>query len=304
MNGFLIVDKPYLLSSFDVLRKLNQKFALKKRGIKFGHGGTLDPLATGVLIVALGKATRMLQFFLSDDKAYRATLRLGVQTSTDDLEGEVIKSAPFGHINEAMIRHALTDFLGKISQKPPRYSAVHINGCRAYQCARRGEDFEIPAKTVTIHAIRLAQFVPQTAQSLPLIQLDIDCSGGTYIRSIARDLGEKLGSAASLQALRRTKACNIPLQKAHSLQEILDTDDLNSLLLPPCEAFQDLPVLCIGEADMTRLFKGQPVRFPFPDGETRLYRVQKTDPGDIAAFVKYDKNERKLDITRISPNPC
>ena len=158
MDGFLIIDKPYGVSSFDVLRQLNRKFSLKRRGIKFGHGGTLDPLATGVLVVALGGATRMLQFFLSDTKSYRATIGFGVQTSTDDAEGDVIRTASYRHVDLDAIREALTSFRGKIWQTPPRYSAVHVDGARAYEVMRRGGNVDIAPKLVEIYDIDVVSY--------------------------------------------------------------------------------------------------------------------------------------------------
>lgn len=299
MDGFLIIDKPYGVSSFDVLRQLNRKFSLKRRGIKFGHGGTLDPLATGVLVVALGGATRMLQFFLSDTKSYRATIGIGVQTATDDAEGDVIRTAPYRHVDLDAIGEALASFRGKIWQTPPRYSAVHVDGARAYEVMRRGGNVEIAPKLVEIYDIGVVSY-RAVAGRMPELVVDITCSGGTYIRSIARDLGGKLGSAASLRGLVRTMACGISLRQAQSLERICACEDLAAELVAPCEIFKSMPKLIVSELDIERLFKGQRVRFPFSAKSARdeIYRVQTEDPGTIFAFVRRSDT---VEIIRIAP---
>lgn len=300
MNGFLIIDKPYGLSSYDVLRRLNKKFSLKRRSIKFGHGGTLDPLATGVLVVALGRATRMLQFFLSDTKSYRATICIGAQTTTDDAEGDIIRTAPYEHIDIEAIRSALADFRGKIWQTPPDYSAVHVDGARAYEVMRNGGHVEIDPKLVEIYDIDVVSYRTRPGQ-MPELVVDITCSGGTYIRSIARDLGKKLHSAASLRSLVRTRSCDISIDRAKSLDQICACDDIESMLIEPCEIFRSTPCLIVTPDDIDRLFKGKHVHFPFPPrtADVELYRVQMEDPGTIYAFVKLSQ---KMEITRMNPD--
>ncbi len=301
MDGFLIIDKPCGISSFDVLRRLNKKFALRRRGIKIGHGGTLDPLATGVLIAALGHATRMLRFVLSDEKSYRATIRIGAQTSTDDAEGDIIKTAPYDHIDLGAIERALETFRGRIMQTPPKYSAVHAGGQRAYDIARRGGDAELAAKSVEIYGIAIASYCARRGQ-MPELSADISCSGGTYIRSIARDLGIKLGSAASLSGLVRTRACGMTLSAAKRLDDILASDDISEHLIAPCEFFRQMPLIKATPDDIVRLFKGQKVRFDFPkdDSPAGIYRVQTEDPGWLYAFARKTPT---FEITRFAKRP-
>lgn len=301
MDGFLIIDKPCGISSFDVLRRLNKKFSLKRRGIKIGHGGTLDPLATGVLIVAIGHATRMLQFALSDEKSYRATIRIGAQTSTDDAEGDIIKTAPYDHIDMRAIERALETFRGKIMQTPPKYSAVHAGGQRAYEIARRGGNAELAAKSVEIYSIDIASYIARSGQ-MPELTADISCSGGTYIRSIARDLGFKLGSAASLVGLARTRACGMMLSETKRLDDILASGDISEHLMAPCEFFRRMPRIKATPDDIGKLFKGQKVRFDFPKETSTngLYRVQTEDPGWIYAFAR---KTPVFEITRFAKRP-
>lgn len=210
--GFLALDKPAGLTSHSCVARVRQAYRWKR----VGHGGTLDPAVTGVLPIALGPATRLLAY-LPGEKGYRATLQLGVRTDTDDLQGKPLSHHALpGSLPEADLDAALEPFRGTIQQRPPAYSAVHVQGQRAYALARRGEVVDLPARPVTLHQLDLLRWDPATGQ----VELEIFCSAGTYIRSLARDLGDSLGCGAALASLRRTRALGF------SLEDCVRLDDL------------------------------------------------------------------------------
>ena len=200
LDGILVVDKPIGPTSHDIVGLVRRLAATKR----VGHGGTLDPFASGVLPVFLGKATRVVEFHLHDRKAYRATICFGASTSTDDLEGEMTPSA--GPVpDRGTVEAALATFIGTISQRPPAYSAIKVGGRRAYAMARAGETVELKEREVTIESLTLVSWDDSDPQR-PIVMLDVVCSAGTYVRALARDLGSTVGNAAYLGALRRTAA--------------------------------------------------------------------------------------------------
>lgn len=221
-SGLIIVDKPAGWTSHDVVGKL--------RGIartrKVGHAGTLDPMATGVLVIGVEKATRLLGHLALTEKVYAATIRLGVSTNTDDAEGQVTALTPAGHLAEAEIRKAVAALTGEIMQVPPQVSAVKVNGERAYKRVRAGEEVEIAARPVTVHefevtAIRRARSGDDPA-AVDVVDIDatITCSSGTYIRALARDLGADLGVGGHLTRLRRTRVGPYDLGSARTIEEL------------------------------------------------------------------------------------
>ena len=212
MFGFINLNKPVGFTSHDCIAKLRKLLDTRK----IGHGGTLDPDATGVLPVAVGKATRLLQF-LPEPKAYRARIRLGVTTTTDDLAGEVIKSVTTSDITESQIIESLKNFVGTIEQVPPIYSAIKRNGKKLYELARKGEEVIVEPRTVTIANMKLLDIYRTDVFEL---EVEIDCSPGTYIRAIARDLGERLGVGGTLANLVRTKSCGMRLEDSLTFEEI------------------------------------------------------------------------------------
>jgi tRNA pseudouridine55 synthase len=211
----LYFNKPYTWTSFKLVGRVRWILskALKKKKLKVGHAGTLDPLATGVLIVCTGKATKQIESFQYQTKEYNATLRLGATTPSFDLEHEIDAFFPYEHITKEMIESVLPQFLGEIMQVPPTFSAVKINGKRAYKYARQGEDVEIAPKKLVIDEIELIKFEP------PLLDLRIVCSKGTYIRALARDIGTALNSGAHLVKLERTRIGDITLDKCISIKD-------------------------------------------------------------------------------------
>ncbi|MDJ0578794.1 tRNA pseudouridine(55) synthase TruB [Crocosphaera sp.] len=212
MFGFIPLNKPFGFTSHDCVAKVRRLLNIKK----VGHGGTLDPAATGVLPIAVGKATRLLPF-LPENKAYKATIRFGMQTTTDDLQGEVIKSQSTSNLTIEDIKPLLNDFLGEIEQIPPIYSAIQRDGKRLYELARKGETVEVPVRKVRVDKIEVLDFYIEEFAELVV---NIECGPGTYIRAIARDMGEKLGVGGTLAALTRTKSCGMMLSETLTLEEL------------------------------------------------------------------------------------
>ncbi|AFZ24836.1 tRNA pseudouridine synthase B [Cylindrospermum stagnale PCC 7417] len=212
MQGFLNLNKPFDWTSHDCVARVRKLLRLKR----VGHAGTLDPKATGVLPIALGKATRLLQY-LPGEKAYKATIRLGVRTTTDDLEGEVITSVPCSGLNLADINTALGQFQGKIAQIPPSYSAIQVEGKRLYDLARKGEIVQAPTRTVEIFQISVLDW---RDGDFPELDMAIACGAGTYIRAIARDLGIALQTGGTLAALIRTESSSFPLTNSLTLTDL------------------------------------------------------------------------------------
>ncbi|NEO94299.1 MAG: tRNA pseudouridine(55) synthase TruB [Moorea sp. SIO3G5] len=223
MQGFLNLNKPTGWTSHDCVAKVRRLLRLKR----VGHGGTLDPAATGVLPIALGKATRLLQY-MQQDKAYKATVRLGVRTTTDDLEGEVIATQSAAGLTLELVKGFLKQFEGTIQQVPPMYSAIHIKGKRLYDLARAGEVVEVPERTVEVEKIEVLEW---RGGEFPEIDLAIACGPGTYIRSIARDLGDALETGGVLAALTRTRSSGFDLVDSLTLEEL--TQQLEQSLFQP-----------------------------------------------------------------------
>ena len=220
--GFLVIDKPAGPTSHGCVAAVRRAYGLKR----VGHGGTLDPAVTGVLPIALGPATRLLPY-LRGDKLYRAVVQLGVRTSSDDLEGDLLERRSPPVLDTFALEEALAGFRGEILQRPPAVSAVHVGGERAYARARRGELVELPPRPVTIHSLQLLGWDPTEAR----LELEVRCSAGTYIRSLARDLGEHLGCGAALARLRRTETLGFDLSTAVNLER-LASGPLPTLLNP------------------------------------------------------------------------
>ena len=224
MNGFLLVDKAAGMTSHDVVAKARKKCGTKR----VGHAGTLDPMATGVLVLGVGNATKLLQYVVDGKKSYEATIKLGIATHTDDREGDVIATADASHITEEQIRTELAKFVGTIMQRPSSVSAIKIDGKRAHQRVREGEVVDIPAREVTNFAIDI-KAVRGTE-----IDIAVTCSAGTYIRSIARDLGDALSVGGHLTSLRRTLVSPFTIDECADLEaaEIIPTADGVARMLP------------------------------------------------------------------------
>lgn len=208
----LVFDKPLHWTSFQLVGKVRWLLcrAIGEKKLKVGHAGTLDPLATGVMVVCTGKSTKRIEELQKGEKEYIATLQLGATTPSFDLEHEVDETFPTDHINAALIEEVLGTFRGDIEQVPPAFSACKIDGKRAYDLARKGKEVELKAKPITIHELEILEFNPATMS----LQLRVRCSKGTYIRSLARDIGQALHSGAHLTALRRTKVGDFNVDNA------------------------------------------------------------------------------------------
>ena len=211
----ILIDKDLDWTSFDVVNKLRielrNQLGIKK--IKVGHTGTLDPLATGLVILCAGKATKKIESFMGLDKEYMAEMTIGATTPSYDLETGIDATFPFEHVTRDQLEDVLKTFRGETEQTPPNYSAKQVDGKRAYDMARQGETFKLKKNLVTIHELELLEFSP------PKIHLRIHCSKGTYIRSLANDIGEKLGTGAHLSALRRTKIGDYHVNDAEKISD-------------------------------------------------------------------------------------
>lgn len=264
LHGVLLLDKPLGLSSNDALQKA--KWLL--RAEKAGHTGTLDPLATGLLPLCFGAATKFSQVSLDADKRYLATLALGIRTTTGDAEGEVLERQGADHITREQVEAASRAFLGEIDQMPPMYSALKHEGKALYEYARAGIEIERKSRRVTIHAIDIVAMHPGT------VTLDVRCTKGTYIRTLAEDIGAKLGVGASLAALRRTGSGGLTLEGAVTLAQIeaMPDEARAALLTSPDRLLADAPELRLDLSEAVRFLSGLRRRVDAPDAErVRVY---------------------------------
>lgn len=252
MQGFINLNKQTNFTSHDCVAKLRGLLRLKR----IGHGGTLDPAATGVLPIALGKATRLLQY-LQPDKAYKATIRLGIATATDDLEGEIISQTPVSNLSLAQVSLTLKQFFGKLAQIPPKYSAIQVQGKRLYDLARRGETIEVPARNVEVYNLEILEW---RNGDYPEIDLAIACSAGTYIRAIARDLGIALATGGTLANLIRTQSSGFSLSNSLTFDELIEQLQQKTFIpIAPTAVLQHLPLITLPAAIAQKWCQGQKV---------------------------------------------
>ncbi|MDQ6830722.1 MAG: tRNA pseudouridine(55) synthase TruB, partial [Gemmatimonadota bacterium] len=244
IDGLLLIDKPAGVTSHDVVLAARRAFGESR----IGHGGTLDPFATGLLVLLLGRATRLLPYLDGEPKIYEATIRFGAETDTDDLLGAVVRTANAPAIED--VRAAIASLTGEISQVPPAYSAKRVDGRRAYDAARIGEALELAPVNVRVHSWEIADW---RGDELDVV---ISCGGGTYIRALARDLGRATWSAAHLSALRRTSSGSLSVQGAPTLETLRAG---GAEVLPPLGALPALPVETLSEDEIARIARGIPV---------------------------------------------
>ena len=270
-NGIIIIDKPQGWTSMDVCAKLRGMFREKR----VGHAGTLDPMATGILPVFIGRATRGVEFASDGEKEYVAGIKLGVVTNTQDTTGETLEEHPVSVTREEL-EAALAQFRGDIEQIPPMYSAVKINGKKLYELARKGKEVERKSRPVTIFALELMEETPfGWERTENEYYLRVRCSKGTYIRTLCHDIGGVLGCGAAMSALRRTMACGFTAEDAvvlETVQAAADNGSAEELLRPVDALFAHLPVLTMRGKNETKVRNG--VSFPLPtvkDGEYRVY---------------------------------
>jgi tRNA pseudouridine55 synthase len=282
-SGLVVVDKPGGITSHDVVARVRRLAGTRK----VGHAGTLDPMATGVLVLGLNRATRLLGHLTLTDKRYTATVRLGVTTTTDDAEGEVVETRPTGTLTEADVRRALAGFVGDIDQVPSAVSAIKVAGKRAYARVRDGEEVDLPPRRVTVHALDVTGLDLAAAT----VDLDVRCSSGTYVRAIARDLCAALGVGGHLTALRRTAVGPFVVDEAHTLVALAD----HVTMIPITDAARAcFPALDVSGDDAARVRVGRALDVPLdrltavfaPDGQfLALYEPRDDGSRAVAVFV-------------------
>ena len=289
VDGVIVLDKPKGVSSNDCVQRVKRLFGARK----VGHTGSLDPLATGVLPLCLGEATKFSQFLLESDKRYYAQVRLGVATDSGDADGETIAERPVAGLTRRRIERALDAFRGEIEQVPSMFSAVKHHGQPLYKLARQGIEVEREARPVTVYANEIADFAGDA------LTLDIHCSKGTYVRTIAHDLGEMLGCGAHVFALRRTMAGpygEADLVAFEQLEERRDAHQLDSLLRPVATAVGQWPQVELGAAPAFYLKQGQPVLVPHSPTRGLVRLVEHTE--DNGRFIGIGEI---LDDGRVAP---
>jgi tRNA pseudouridine55 synthase len=274
-DGLVIVDKPGGCTSHDVVGRVRRL----ARTRKVGHAGTLDPMATGVLVVGVGKATRLLHHLVLADKAYTATIRLGRATTTDDAEGDVLTSATAGHLNEDNVRAEMANFVGTIEQVPSSVSAIKVDGKRAYDLARAGQSVPLPARPITVRRFHAFDF--RAVEECLDVDVEVDCSSGTYVRALARDLGAALGVGGHLTALRRTRVGPFALDLAHTLDELAELADPVTLSLASAVR-QALPVRIVDAPEAAALSYGKALA---PHGITGTHGALTPD-GTVVALLQ------------------
>lgn len=275
-NGILVIDKAQDWTSMDVCAKLRGIFHEKR----VGHAGTLDPMATGVLPVFLGRATRAVSFASEGEKEYVAGLKLGLVTNTQDTSGQVLQQQPVSICVEEL-EQVLPAFRGDIQQVPPMYSAIKINGKKLYELARKGREVERPARPVTIHALTVeGQIAPDE------FMLRVRCSKGTYVRTLCHDIGQALGCGGCMSSLRRTMAAGFSLEDAVTLDQVQAAEDPLSLVLPIDAYFAGRPMLILRPEAERRLRNGMTLVLPQQElqGECRVY----SESGEFLALGSFD----------------
>lgn len=272
MDGFLNLHKPLTFTSHDCVARLRRLLKTKK----IGHAGTLDPMADGVLPMAIGRATRLLQF-LPQSKAYRAIVRFGIITTTDDLEGKILTQRACPQITLDQIKALLPQFIGTIDQIPPAFSAIQVDGKRLYDLARAGVTVDVPMRTVEVSAIKVLDW---RGGEFPEIDLDITCGGGTYIRAIARDLGAALGTGATLAGLTRTHSSGFDLSNSLTFETIEAAIENQSLVLTAVEhPLMHHPSILLNDEETWRWCNGQKIAPPdkeLPIGQ--VCRAKRLNP--------------------------
>ena len=264
MNGILVVNKPKGWTSHDVVNKV--RGILREKRI--GHTGTLDPIATGVLVLCIGKATKLVRYLEGDDKEYIAELSLGTTTDTLDADGTVLERREYFPPSVEQVQEVMGSFHGNIRQVPPAFSALKVNGIPSYRLARRGSMIEHATRMVSITAIRLLRYAD------PVVRFSVSCSKGTYVRTLCNDIGDRLGMGAHLISLVRTRAGRFPLDKALQLEtiaELASSDRLEEAVMPFSEAVNAFPLMILDEDDSRRIAHGNAVALK--DGSVLLTQL-------------------------------
>jgi len=277
ISGVLVVDKPVGLTSHDVVQIIRKGTNIRRAG----HTGTLDPRASGVLVVLIGPAVRLSEYVSASDKRYQAVVRLGTRTDTYDADGRVVSTSPVD-ITEQQFEEALKKFVGTIEQVPPPYSAVKIKGRKAYEMAREGEEVDLSPRIIQVYNLELLEWAP------PEAVIDVYCSSGTYVRSLAHDLGEALGCGAHLVGLRRTKSGRFTLRDAvplRKLREHFENGTWYQLVIPAAEALSDWPSVELTSDQMEAVRHGH--RVPGDSSKGKLARGI-SEQGELVALLEFD----------------
>jgi tRNA pseudouridine55 synthase len=282
--GVLNLNKPTGETSRDVVDRVSRPL----RGTKVGHAGTLDPLASGVLVVCVGAATRLIEYVQRLRKTYRTVVRLGSRSDTLDADGRVVEVADAPVPGEAAVRSALGGQIGTILQMPPQFSALKVEGRRAYDLARAGHEVELAPRPVAIHRIELLGY------AWPRLELEIECGGGTYIRSIARDVGEALGCGGLVEVLTRTQIGQFLLEDAND-PRTLTAEAIPGLLRPPLDAVPDLSRLVLSTVEAEAIVRGQPIVGSAPAGEVALIGPD----GTLVAIAEADPRTGRIAPRRV-----
>ena len=273
MDGIVIVDKPQDWTSQDVTARLRRVFQTRR----IGHGGTLDPMATGVLPVFVGRATRGVEFFEHAEKAYETLLRLGLTTDTEDITGTVLTEAPVSFTRE-QLEKTLEAFRGDIMQIPPMYSALKVNGQKLCDLARKGKTVERQPRPITIHELTLLE------QGENTLRLRVRCSKGTYIRTLCKDIGEALGCGGCMESLRRVSAGEYTIDEAVPLQELLDTESPENYLRDVDTLFRNYPAVTLTPNQEKRCRNGNPFSVKMEEGTYRAY----SETGEFLMLAKVE----------------
>ena len=260
MNGIVIIDKPQGWTSQDVTARLRRVFNTKR----IGHGGTLDPMATGVLPVFVGRATRGVEFFEHAEKTYETVLRLGITTDTEDITGTVLTQADVS-LTQARLEQVLQQFRGEIMQVPPMYSALKVNGQKLCDLARKGKEVERKPRPITIHELTLL------GMETDGIRLRVRCSKGTYIRTLCKDIGQALGCGGCMAALRRVTAGEYTIEESVPLAELLESEDPGAYLRPVDTMFRNYPAVTLSEKQTLRCRNGNSFSVKMENGTYRAY---------------------------------
>ena len=273
MNGIVIVDKPAGWTSQDVTARLRRVFNTRR----IGHGGTLDPMATGVLPVFVGRATRGVEFFEHAEKTYETVLRLGMTTDTEDITGTVLTKQPVS-LSEAAVLQVLPQFRGEILQVPPMYSALKVGGQKLYDLARKGKEVERQPRPITIHELTFLGLCKDE------VRLRVRCSKGTYIRTLCKDIGEALGCGGCMAQLRRVAAGEYTEEESVPLETLLDTENPEQYLRPVDTMFRNFPAVTLTEKQELRCRNGNSFSRSLPDGTYRAY----AENGEFLMLAKVD----------------
>lgn len=287
INGIINIDKPSGITSMDVVRKIRSASGVKK----VGHGGTLDPLATGVIPVAIGKATRLLEYLLVSNKSYIARIHFGETTDTFDSEGEIISTNIDPPLDINVIEKTMNSFRGEIEQTPPPFSAIKKNGRRLYDLARRGLDTYIEPRNVTVNEIKIINYEP------PILDLFIRCGKGFYVRSLANDLGKILGCGGYLNDLKRTSLGNFEISKSILLAKAMsaiENGDTSKIVQPIETCVGNFKRVNLSSVETTNIKNGQKIPYTLDSSIKKGYLASAFSPkGDLAAIIMFEDKSRE-----------